>query len=97
MKPIELNKNCECGAEGITFFEYLTEELSNILLGEKIPIDIYHFITDEVIIPANRRITKTLLRKVAANYEYAECDPSPIRNKLREYIARTCVKFNVEF
>ena len=46
--------------------EGLTESLSNILLGEKIPLDVTNGQTGEVIIPANRKITKTLLRKLAA-------------------------------
>jgi DNA-directed RNA polymerase subunit beta len=44
----------------------LTEALSNILLGEKIPLDVVNSETGEIIIPANRKITKTLLRKLAA-------------------------------
>jgi DNA-directed RNA polymerase subunit beta len=62
--------------------EDLTEALSNILLGEKIPLDVMNMETHDVIIPANRKITKTLLRKLAANYEYVEIDPSPIRIKI---------------
>ncbi len=46
--------------------EQLTEALSNILLGEKIPLDVVNSETGEIIIPANRKITKTLLRKLAA-------------------------------
>ena len=42
--------------------EQLTEALSNILLGEKIPLDVVNSETGEIIIPANRKITKTLLR-----------------------------------
>jgi DNA-directed RNA polymerase subunit beta len=45
--------------------EQLTEALRNILLGEKIPLDVVNAETGEIIIPANRKITKTLLRKLA--------------------------------
>src|SRR5262245_22422865 len=38
--------------------EQLTEALSNILLGEKIPLDVVNSETGEIIIPANRKITK---------------------------------------
>ncbi|RKX43191.1 MAG: DNA-directed RNA polymerase subunit beta, partial [Verrucomicrobia bacterium] len=62
--------------------EDLTEALSNILLGEKIPLDVMNVESGDVIIPANRKITKTLLRKLAANYEHVEIDPSPIRIKI---------------
>ena len=57
--------------------EQLTEALSNILLGEKIPLDVVNSETGEIIIPANRKITKTLLRKLAAVYDRIEIDPSP--------------------
>ena len=66
--------------------EQLTEKLSNILLGEKIPLDVVNSETGEIIIPANRKITKTLLRKLALVYDRIEIDPSPIRIKIREII-----------
>ena len=66
--------------------EELTEKLSNILLGEKIPLDVVNSETGEIIIPANRKITKTLLRKLASVYDRVEIDPSPIRIKIREII-----------
>lgn len=67
--------------------EQLTEALSNILLGEKIPLDVVNAETGEIIIPANRKITKTLLRKLATVYNHIEIDPSPIRNKINDIIA----------
>jgi DNA-directed RNA polymerase subunit beta len=73
--------------------EQLTEALSNILLGEKIPLDVVNAQTGEIIIPANRKITKTLLRKLAAVYEHVDIDPSPIRNKIREIISQFEHKF----
>jgi DNA-directed RNA polymerase subunit beta len=66
--------------------EQLTEALSNILLGEKIPLDVVNSETGEIIIPSNRKITKTLLRKLAAVYDRIEIDPSPIRNKINEIL-----------
>jgi DNA-directed RNA polymerase subunit beta len=73
--------------------EQLTEALSNILLGEKIPLDVVNSETGEIIIPANRKITKTLLRKLAAVYDRIEIDPSPIRNKINEIIGSFKKKF----
>jgi DNA-directed RNA polymerase subunit beta len=73
--------------------EQLTEALSNILLGEKIPLDVVNAQTGEIIIPANRKITKTLLRKLAGVYDHVEIDPSPIRNKIREIISQFEHKF----
>jgi DNA-directed RNA polymerase subunit beta len=73
--------------------EDLTEALSNILLGEKIPLDVMNAQTGDVIIPANRKITKTLLRKLAASYEHIEIDPSPIRIKIMSIIDNFRNKF----
>jgi DNA-directed RNA polymerase subunit beta len=64
----------------------LTERLSDILLGEKIPLDVVNAQSGEIIIPANRKITKTLLRKLASVHDHIEIDPSPIRNKILEII-----------
>jgi DNA-directed RNA polymerase subunit beta len=73
--------------------EELTEALSNILLGEKIPLDVVNAETGEIIIPANRKITKTLLRQLAGVYDHVDIDPSPIRNKIREIISSFEHKF----
>jgi DNA-directed RNA polymerase subunit beta len=74
--------------------EGLTEALSNILLGEKIPLDVINGQTNEVIIPANRKITKTLLRKLAAVSKHVEIDPSPVRIKIMEIIGSYQSKFD---
>ena len=73
--------------------EDLTEALSNILLGEKIPLDVVNMETGEVIIPANRKITKTLLRKLAASYDNIEIDPSPIQIKIQTILNEYKGKF----
>src|SRR5438105_14320780 len=67
-----------------TLVEQLTDSLSNVILGEKVPLDVVNAKNGEIIIPANRKITKTLLRKLATAHEHIELDPSPIRNKSRE-------------
>ena len=77
-----------------TLREQLTESLSNILLGEKIPLDVVNSETGEIIIPANRKITKTLLRKLSQVYDRIEIDPSPIRNKINEIIGSFKRKFD---
>jgi len=74
--------------------DQLTEALSNILLGEKIPLDVVNSETGEIIIPANRKITKTLLRRLAEVYDRIEIDPSPIRNKINEIIGSFKKKFD---
>ena len=73
--------------------EDLTEALSNILLGEKIPLDVVNGENGDILIPANRKITKTLLRKLAAHYQHVEIDPSPIRIKIMGIIDEYRNKF----
>ena len=73
--------------------EQLTEKLSDILLGEKVPLDVVNGRTNEIIVPANKKITKTLLRKLAENYANVEIDPSPIRNKILDIIGNYEQKF----
>ena len=77
----------------VALTEELTQALSNILLNEKIPLDVVNAETGEIIIPANRKITKTLLRKLASVYDHIEIDPSPIRIKIREIISSFESKF----
>jgi DNA-directed RNA polymerase subunit beta len=73
--------------------EELTEQLSNILLGEKIPLDVVNVETGEIIIPANRKITKTLLRKLAQESEHIQIDQSPIQQKIQEIVDEYRDKF----
>ncbi|SKA95327.1 DNA-directed RNA polymerase subunit beta [Prosthecobacter debontii] len=73
--------------------EQLTEKLSDILLNEKIPLDVVNGQTGEIIIGANKKITKTLLRKLAESYDSVEIDPSPIRNKIFDIIQNFEQKF----
>ena len=74
--------------------EDLTEALSNILLGEKIPLDVINGESGEVIIPANRKITKTLLRRLAAVSKHISIDPSPVRIKIMEIVENYQKKFD---
>jgi DNA-directed RNA polymerase subunit beta len=73
--------------------EQLTEKLSDILLNEKIPLDVVNGQTGEIILGANKKITKTLLRKLAESYDSVEIDPSPIRNKIFDIIQSFEQKF----
>jgi DNA-directed RNA polymerase subunit beta len=74
--------------------EQLTEKLSEILLNEKIPLDVVNGETGEVIIGANKKITKTLLRTLAENWRTIEIDQSPVRNKIMDIVAAFETKFD---
>jgi len=74
--------------------EQLTEKLTEILLNEKINLDVVNGETGEVIIPANKKITKTLLRALAETHRSIEIDQSPIRNKIMDIIQSFETKFD---
>ena len=98
MTPAESKRQQKMISEDYTkkkndLHEQLTAALSNILLNEKIPLDVVNAQTGEIIIPANRKITKQLLRKLAGVYNHVEIDPSPIRNKIHEIIGQFEHKF----
>ena len=69
-----------------TLSDNLTDRLSDILLNETIPLDVVNAQSGEIIIPANRKITMTMLRKLASVHDHIEIGPSPIRNKILEII-----------
>jgi len=80
----KINDEYKKKIDGLT--EQLTDKLSGILLGERMPLDVVNAQNGEVIIPANKKITKMLLRKLAANHDKIEIDPSPVRNRIFEII-----------
>ncbi len=88
----EIEENYRAKKEELT--EQLTERLSDILLNEKIPLDVVNGQTGEIIIGANKKITKTLLRKLAESYDTIEIDPSPVRSKIMDMIAAFEQKFS---
>ena len=58
--------------------------LADLLLEEKLPFDLLHVETGEILIPAYWKISKYLLRKVVLCYPDIQMEPGPLRNKLRE-------------
>jgi DNA-directed RNA polymerase subunit beta len=73
--------------------EQLTTALSNILLGEKIPLDVIDVETGEIIIPANRKITKTLLARLARSHDHIQIESSPVQQKISHIIDEFRPKF----
>ena len=73
--------------------EDLTTSLCNILLGEKIPLDVLDVNSGEIIIPANRKITKTLLSRLAKAHDHIQIESSPVQQKIEEIISNFRPKF----
>ncbi|MDO5319012.1 MAG: DNA-directed RNA polymerase subunit beta [bacterium] len=64
----------------------LTTALSNQLLNEKIPLDVTNSENGEIIIPANRKITKGLLSKLAKAHDRFQIPESPMAEKIEEIV-----------
>jgi DNA-directed RNA polymerase subunit beta len=79
-------------------YKKLTDELTlsfcNFLLGEKVSIDIFDEETGDVIIAANRKITKSLLAKLAKRRENIQVENSPVRDKIMEITNEFTPKFD---
>ncbi|MEM6911869.1 MAG: DNA-directed RNA polymerase subunit beta [Verrucomicrobiota bacterium] len=87
----EINEDYKRKLDELT--DQLTEKLSAVLLGEKIPLDVVNGQTGEIIIGANKKITKTLLKKMASAHDNIDIDPSPVRNKIFDIIGGFEQKF----
>ena len=74
--------------------EQLTEKLSESLLNEKIDLDVVNGETGDIIIHANKKITKTLLRTLAECYRTVEIEHSPTETKIMEIVSFFSAKFD---
>src|SRR5690606_38354450 len=73
--------------------EQLTEKLSDVLLNEKIALDVVNGQTGEIIIPANKKITKAFLARLAEAHESIEIEPSPVRQQIVDIVSGFEPKF----
>ena len=64
------------------------ERMADILLGASLPLSLEE--SGLVIIPANKKVTKTMLLKVAQAWHNGtlEIDPPPVRNRILEVLQR---------
>ncbi len=68
--------------------------VEHILLGENIPLDVLDVETGDIIIPANRKITKTLLSRLAKAHDHIQIESSPVQQKIEEIINGFRPKFD---
>ena len=71
----------------------LTDKLSDQYLGEKIPLDVLDVNTGEIIIPANKKITKTLLQKLAKAHDHYQIENSPAQEKIEGIVSQFSARF----
>ena len=70
----------------VELLEELTEKLGSVLLGAKLTFDIVDMENGEPkpLIPANRKITKVLLRKLAAAHKHFKMPNGPTKEQVDE-------------
>ena len=74
--------------------EELTEKLAEKLLGSKITVDVQHGEKPgDVLIQANRKITKVMLRKLAQNHEVYRIAAGPTKDQIDEVVKPFRVRF----
>ena len=76
-------------AEYDELVDELSEKLGSILLGSKLPFDIVNASepNNPPIIPANRKITKVLLRKLASHHQAYKMPNSPTKDQVDEIMS----------
>jgi len=65
----------------------LTTALSNVLLGDKVTLDVKDSSSGEILVPKQRKITKTLLAKLAKAHDHYQIEDSPVADKIEAIIA----------
>ena len=78
-----------CKMESAELLDEMAEELSEILLNQKLPTPIYDDAsskTDAILISANRKVTKSSIMKLAAKYNHYRMDDAPLKVKMDEII-----------
>lgn len=77
----------------------LRKAFINFLLGEKLPFDIVDSETGEIIVPANRKVSRVLIGFMVDRYDHLDIDPSPLGYKIREIIEaniqQTTININI--
>jgi DNA-directed RNA polymerase subunit beta len=75
--------------------EELTEKLAVSLLGSKLTVDVVNTAkAGEVLVPANRKITKVMLRKVASNCDTYKLPAGPAKEQIDEAVKPFRVRFH---
>ncbi len=71
----------------------LTTALSNVLLGEKIPVDVVDEETGAIIVPGGRKITKQLMSKLAKAHDRFQIEDGPAADRIEEIVAPFRTRF----
>ncbi len=75
--------------------EELTEKLATVLLGSKLTVEVSNAAkAGEILIPANRKITKVMLRKVASNCDTYKLPAGPTKEQIDESVKPFRARFH---
>ncbi|MCK5843466.1 MAG: hypothetical protein KAG97_02085, partial [Victivallales bacterium] len=79
-----------CKIESAELLDEMAEELTEILLDQKLPTPIYDASSskkDAILISANRKVTKSSILKLTAKYSCFRMEDSPLKKRIEEIIA----------
>ncbi len=71
----------------------LTTALSNKFLNEKIPLDVTDSDSGEILIPANRKVTKNLLSRLAKAHDHYHIAEGPCAQQIAEIVDEFAPQF----
>jgi len=71
----------------------LTTALANVLLGDKPQLDVINSETQEILVPANRKITKGHLSKLAKAHDRYQIKDSPFADKVEAIVSQFRPRF----
>jgi hypothetical protein len=66
----------------------LEGEFADILLGERVPLDVWDKHSGEVLYRAGTKITKNVIREMALHFNALETDSSPFRKRIHAAVRR---------
>ena len=72
----------------------LADEFSRRMLGQKVALDIVNGETGEVLVAANKKLTKTMLNSLALNRKAIQIEDSPLKDEIYDIIDTFEPKFD---
>ena len=73
--------------------EELSEKLSEVMFGIKLPAPIMNTASNVVLISSNRKVTKSAIQKLASHYNCWGMEECELRDKIDEIITEFVPKF----
>ena len=102
MTKTEIRRQCKhikdnAKAEHSVLMEELLEDLTEILLKQKLPYPIYDASSskkDMILISSNRRVTSSGINKLANKFRYYKMEECPVKNQIDEIMKKYIPRFD---